>query len=104
MFVSGTHHSLHCAQHQQGAEGVRPAEFKDAGDKIVHGSSHPCPHCSSTVAVHPLLGDQRGEGVELLVQGLDAQDSQARCGSFQQEMQRQVPAELPGISRLCQFI
>lgn len=80
---------------------MRPAEFKGAGDKAAHGSSHPHPHCSSTAAVHPLLADQREEGVELLVQGSDAQDSQAheRCRG-----KAVSPAELPGVPRLCQCI
>lgn len=42
-------HSSHRAQHLPRAGGMRSAEFKGAGDKAAHGSSHPCPHCSSTV-------------------------------------------------------
>lgn len=60
---------------------MKSAEFKGAGDKAAHGSSHPCPHCSSTVAVHPLLADQRGEGVEPGCTGLLSQQEMQRQGS-----------------------
>lgn len=77
-------HTSRCVRRCYKAGGMRPAEFKGAGDKAAHGLSHPRPHCSFTEAdqIHPLLADQRGEGE--LLQGSDAQDSQA-----QQEMQRQ---------------